>query len=136
MATVRPTGISAPNGDIWEFQDAKVGDITQTGVTGATVAAQISQLNDDLNGKCSIATYNWNMGSVTADTTYSLNNFKSTVGLSDKNIVAVGLVWVAGSADYDYGAAVIFRNTSNFARIKTTMTQSNTTACLYIIYMD
>ena len=48
MATRRPTGISAPNGDIWEFQDAKVGDLTQTGVTGATVAAQISQLNDEI----------------------------------------------------------------------------------------
>lgn len=48
MATRRPTGINAPNGDIWEFQDAKVGDLTQTGVTGATVAAQISQLNDEI----------------------------------------------------------------------------------------
>ena len=51
MATRRPTGISAPNGDIWEFQDAKVGDLTQTGVTGATVAAQISQLNDEIARK-------------------------------------------------------------------------------------
>ena len=51
MATRRPTGISAPNGDIWEFQDAKVGDLTQTGVTGATVAAQISKLNAEIGAK-------------------------------------------------------------------------------------
>ena len=93
-----------------------------------------SHLNDDLDGKCSVATYNWGLGSVTADTTYTLNNFKSTVGLSDKNIVAVGLVYMAGSVNYDYGAAVIFRG--DFVNIKVTKTQSTTTARLYIIYTD
>lgn len=87
-----------------------------------------------LNRKCSVATYNWNLGSVTADGVYELNNFKSTVGLSGKNIVAVGLVSVSGSGNYDYGAAVVFRG--DLVKIKTTLTQSNTTAYLYIIYTD
>lgn len=121
----------------------EIGDLSQTGLAGDSVAEQldtareqITQLNTALNGKCSITTYNWNIGSVTAGSVYTLDNFKSTVGLSNKNIVAVGLVYVAGSADYDYEAAVIFRNTYDFARVKFGKTQSSTTVGLYIIYTD
>ena len=111
--------------------DAEIGDLSQTGLTGDSVAEQLTALKDI---KCSVSTYSWGIGSVTAGGVYELSDFKNTVGLSDKNIVAVGLVSVAGSGNYDYGAAVIF--SSNFVRIKITLTQSNTTARLYIIYTD
>ena len=103
-------------------------------VKSGGIFSTISQLNDDLDRKCSVATYTWNLGSVTAGGVYLLENFKNTVGLSDKNIVAVGLVNVAGSANYDYGASVVF--SSDVVRIKTTLAQTNTTAYLYIIYTD
>lgn len=89
-----------------------------------------------LSEKCNVAVYNWNLGNVTADTVYTLSNFKSTVGLSGKSIIAVGFNFIAGSSDYDYGAETNYRNSADFVRVKVSKTQTNTTVNLYIIYTD
>ena len=111
----------------------EIGDLSQTGLTGDSVAAQLTALKDI---KCSVTTYNWNLGNVTADTVYTLSNFKSTVGLSGKSIIAVGFNFIAGSSDYDYGAETNYRNLADFVRVKVSKTQTNTTVNLYIIYTD
>ena len=115
-------------------QDTLTFDTTPT--EASTNPVESGGVYTALAGKCSVATYNWVLGNVTADDTYTLNNFKSTVGLSDKNIVAVGLVRISGTANYDYDASVIYVNSNDLVKIKTAKTQSNTTACLYIIYTD
>ena len=88
MATRRPTGISAPNGDIWEFQDAKVGDLTQTGVTGATVAAQISKLNDEIGALLITDTFT----SAPKDFTAGTDGYCSVSGLNKSGYTMLGVI--------------------------------------------
>ena len=97
MATRRPTGISAPNGDIWEFQDAKVGDLTQTGVTGATVAAQISQLNDEIGD---------NHGTLTERIKLSASGNNSYTVTADSAIMVMHLEGYLTAASDVYEASV------------------------------
>lgn len=94
MATRRPTGISAPNGDIWEFQDAKVGDLTQTGVTGATVAAQISQLNAEIATK-----YVVEVKSKGSSTTIAADGYvRVDIPCTKSGYTAIGVLEVQGPA--------------------------------------